>query len=88
MKFVICTKFQVNRTNCVESRRGGVRLTPPPLKASFNYFFWKASRVNFDKKGGLDLRQRGNSKIWVCFIVRYQKIIKPAGEKEIVMNQM
>ena len=29
MKLVICTKFQVNRMNCVESRRG-VRLTPPP----------------------------------------------------------
>ena len=25
---------------------GGVRLTPPFLKASCNYFFWKASRVN------------------------------------------
>ena len=37
MKFVICTKFQVNRMNCVESR-GGVRLNPP-LKASCNYFF-------------------------------------------------
>ena len=23
MKFAICTKFQVNRMNCVESRRGG-----------------------------------------------------------------
>ena len=23
MKLVICTKFQVNRTSCVESRRGG-----------------------------------------------------------------
>ena len=29
MKLVICTKFQVNRMNCVENRRGGgVRLTP------------------------------------------------------------
>ena len=40
MKLVICTKFQVNRMNCVESRRGGGRsdCPPPPLKASFNYF--------------------------------------------------
>ena len=31
MKLAIYTKFQVNRMNCVESRRGGggVRLTPP-----------------------------------------------------------
>ena len=45
MKLVICTKFQVNQMNCVESRRAGARLTPP-LKASCNYFFWKASGVN------------------------------------------
>ena len=29
MKLAVCTKFQVNRMNCVESRRG-VRLTPHP----------------------------------------------------------
>ena len=29
MKLVICTKFQVKRMNCVESRRGG--LIDPPL---------------------------------------------------------
>ena len=46
MKLVICTKFQVNRMNCVESRRGGgVPIDPPSIKASCNYFFWKASRV-------------------------------------------
>ena len=45
MKLVICTKFQVNRMNCVESRwGGGFRLIPtPPLKASCNYFFFEAS---------------------------------------------
>ena len=38
--------------NCVESRRagGGIRLTPPSLKASCNYFFKKASRVNILSK--------------------------------------
>ena len=31
MKLVICTKFQVNRMNCVESRRGGGGpIDPPP----------------------------------------------------------
>ena len=30
MKLVICTKFQVKQMNCVESRRGRFRLTPPP----------------------------------------------------------
>ena len=47
MKLVICTKFQVNRTNCVESRRGGgpIDRPPPPLEASCNYFFFEASRV-------------------------------------------
>ena len=29
MNLALCTKFHVNRMNCVESRRG-VRLTPPP----------------------------------------------------------
>ena len=29
MKLVICTKFQVNRMNCVESRRGGGPIDPP-----------------------------------------------------------
>ena len=43
MKLVICTKFQVNRMNCVEVEEGGgARLTPPPLKASCNYFFFEA----------------------------------------------
>ena len=46
MKLVICTKFHVNRMNCVESRRGGGPIDPlPPLKASCNYFFFEASRV-------------------------------------------
>ena len=49
MKLVICTKFHVNRMNCVESRRAGVPIDPPPLKASCSYFFLKASRV---KDGG------------------------------------
>ena len=30
MKLAICTKFQVNRMNCVESRRGGGPIDPPP----------------------------------------------------------
>ena len=37
MKHVLCTEFQVNRMNCVDPS--------PPLKASCNYFFYKASRV-------------------------------------------
>ena len=45
MKLAICTKFQVNQMNCVESRRGGP--IDPPLKASCNYFFLKASRVKY-----------------------------------------
>ena len=36
---------QVNRMNCIESRRGGDDW-PPPLKASCNYFFFEASSVN------------------------------------------
>ena len=45
MKLVICTKLQVNQMNCVESRRGGgVRLTPPSLKASCNYFFFEVKK--------------------------------------------
>ena len=45
MKLVICTKFQVNRTNCVESRRGeGV------LEASCDNFFFEASRVKMRNK--------------------------------------
>ena len=45
MKLVICTKFHVNRMNWVESRGwGGSDL--PPIKASCNYFFFEASRVN------------------------------------------
>ena len=31
MKLAICTKFQVNRMNCVESRKGGPIDPPPPL---------------------------------------------------------
>ena len=31
--------------NCVKSRKGGPIYTPPPLKASCNYFFFEASRV-------------------------------------------
>ena len=45
MKLVLCYKFQVNRMNCVEGKRGGPIDPPPPLKASCNYFFLKASRV-------------------------------------------
>ena len=30
MKLAICTKFQVNQMNCVESRRGGGPIDPPP----------------------------------------------------------
>ena len=48
MKLAICTKFQVNRMNCVESRRGGVRLTPPSMLI-VSFFFYKASRVNLCK---------------------------------------
>ena len=38
MKLAMCTKFQVNRMNCVESRRGGGGGGPidPPFKASCN----------------------------------------------------
>ena len=45
MKLVICTKFHVNRINCVESRRGRDPIDLPPPKASCNYFFFEASRV-------------------------------------------
>ena len=30
MQLAICTKFQVNRMNCVEIRRGGAPIDPPP----------------------------------------------------------
>ena len=47
MKLVICTKFQVNQMNFVESRKGGGPIEPPPpLEASYNYFLFEASRVN------------------------------------------
>ena len=29
MKLAICTKFQINRMNCVESRRGAGPIDPP-----------------------------------------------------------
>ena len=50
MKLIICTKFHVNRMNCVESRRGEGSdwhpdWHPPPLKATYNYFFFEASRI-------------------------------------------
>ena len=47
MKLVICTKFHVNRMNCVESRRRDPVDPPPPpiLKYSCNYFSFEASRV-------------------------------------------
>ena len=38
MKLVICTKFQVNRMNCVESRRGGPIDTPPPSRLRVTIF--------------------------------------------------
>ena len=46
MKFVMCTKFQVNRMNCVESRRGGrgskaswVKCTLLVMDARKHFFF-------------------------------------------------
>ena len=48
MKFIIFTKFYVNRINCVESRRvggGGGDPIHPPLKCSCNYFFFEPARV-------------------------------------------
>ena len=34
MKLAICTKFQVNRMNCVESRRGGGPIDPSRLRVT------------------------------------------------------
>ena len=53
MKLVICTKFQVNQINCVESRRGRGGFAwpphppPPPsrLRTVCNYFFFDCSRL-------------------------------------------
>ena len=38
MKLVICTKFQVNQMNCVESRRGGGPIDPPPSRLRVTIF--------------------------------------------------
>ena len=46
MKLVICTKFQVNRMNCVESRRGGIRLTPPPSRLRVTIFYRRLLGLN------------------------------------------
>ena len=40
MKLIICTKFYVNRMNCVESRRGRVRLTPPSSVRVTSFSSW------------------------------------------------
>ena len=51
MKLVICTKFQVNRMNCVESRRGGGSDRPPrALKASCSYVFFEALKALNEKE--------------------------------------
>ena len=47
MKLAICTKFQVNRMNCVESRRKGpIDPLPPPSRLRVTIFFFEASGVN------------------------------------------
>ena len=46
MKLALCTKFQVNWMNCVESRRGGGAIDLPPSRLRVTIFFWKAARVN------------------------------------------
>ena len=38
MKLVICTKFQVNRINCVKSRKGDWLTLPPPLRLRVTIF--------------------------------------------------
>ena len=38
MKLVICAKFQVNRMNCVKSRRGAGPIDPPPPRLRVTIF--------------------------------------------------
>ena len=53
MKLVMCAKFDVNRMNCVETRRGGggaIDPTPPPSRLfvtifSFRLFNSRVKRV-------------------------------------------
>ena len=45
MKLVICTKFQVNRMNCVESRRGGP-IDPPPSRLPVTIFSRRLQGLN------------------------------------------
>ena len=43
---IICAKYLVNRMNSVKSRGGEVRLTPPPLMPSCDFFYLMPFRVN------------------------------------------
>ena len=43
-KLIICTKYLVNRMNCVESSRGGGPIDPPSSSVRVAFFF-EASRV-------------------------------------------
>ena len=45
MKLVICTKFQVNRMNWVESRRGGP-IDPPPSRLRVTSFSRRLLELN------------------------------------------
>ena len=47
--------------NCVESRRTGGPIDPPPPHASCNYFFFEASRVKRTMKKTMHLSDRSLS---------------------------
>ena len=74
MKLAMCTKFQVNRMNCVESRRGGGPIDPPSrlrvaifsrrllgLTTEFFYSFLAVNRT-IEKQQGSLMRQSNISR--------------------------
>ena len=88
MKLVICTKFQVNRMNCVESRRGGGQIDiHPPLEVSCNYFFFEASRVKL-----LSLRKLskpalpGPGPVFLCFVFLVWRSVGGRGEAKMMKH--
>ena len=90
MKLAICTKFQVNRMNCVESRRrGGDPIDPPPSRLRVTIFsrrllglmrspmIYRSTCVTFQ-------RARGNGRKSLCRVKRKTVKTKKITDKIII----